>query len=99
VRGKLTLFHVFILSTKVLFYIFYNLNIQSPYQFFMSEEDYKAIIATYQQKSFELFNQNIVLETQVNSYKQKVDLLTSELDKLNNSKARKPKVEENENFK
>ncbi len=65
----------------------------------MSEEDYKAIIATYQQKSFELFNQNIVLETQVNSYKQKVDLLTSELDKLNNSKARKPKVEENENFK
>jgi hypothetical protein len=65
----------------------------------MSEEDYKAIIATYQQKSFELFNQNIVLETQVNSYKQKVDFLTSELDKLNNSKARKPKVEENENFK
>jgi len=65
----------------------------------MNEEDYKAIIATYQQKSFELFNQNIVLETQVNSYKQKVDFLTSELDKLNNSKARKPKVEENENFK
>jgi len=65
----------------------------------MSEEDYKAIIATYQQKSFELFNQNIVLETQVNSYKQKVDFLTKELDKLNNSKARKPKIEENVDFK
>ena len=65
----------------------------------MNEEDYKAIIATYQQKSFELFNQNIVLETQVNSYKQKVDLLTKELDKLNNSKARKTKtVEENADF-
>lgn len=49
----------------------------------MNEEDYKAIIATYQQKSFELFNQNIVLETQVNSYKQKVDLLTKEIEKLN----------------
>ncbi len=64
----------------------------------MNEEDYKAIISTYQQKSFELFNQNIVLETQVNSYKQKVDLLTKELDKLNNSKARKTKTEENADF-
>jgi len=64
----------------------------------MNEEDYKAIIATYQQKSFELFNQNIVLETQVNSYKQKVDLLTKELEKLNNSKTRKTKTEENTNF-
>jgi hypothetical protein len=64
----------------------------------MNEEDYKAIIATYQQKSFELFNQNIVLETQVNSYKQKVDLLTKELDKLNNSKVRKTKTEENTDF-
>jgi hypothetical protein len=65
----------------------------------MNEEDYKAIISTYQQKSFELFNQNIVLETQVNSYKQKVDLLTKELDKLNNSKARKTKTaEENIDF-
>lgn len=64
----------------------------------MNDEDYKAIISTYQQKSFELFNQNIVLETQVNSYKQKVDLLTKELDKLNNSKTRKTKTEENVDF-
>jgi uncharacterized coiled-coil protein SlyX len=59
----------------------------------MDEEDYKAIIATYQQKSFELFNQNIVLETQLNSYKQKVDLLTKEVEKMNNSKTRKTKQE------
>lgn len=56
----------------------------------MNEEDYKAIIATYQQKSFELFNQNIVLETQVNSQKQKIDSLTKEL----NSKTRKTKTED-----
>jgi hypothetical protein len=60
----------------------------------MNEEDYKAIIATYQQKSFELFNQNIVLETQVNSYKQKVEALTKEIERVNNSKTRKPKVED-----
>ena len=31
----------------------------------MTEEDLKAVLAKYQQKAFELFNQNIVLETQV----------------------------------
>lgn len=60
----------------------------------MNEEDYKAIIATYQQKSFELFNQNIVLETQLNSYKQKVQTLSKEVEKLNNSKTKKLKQEE-----
>ena len=60
----------------------------------MNEEDYKAIIAAYQQKSFELFNQNIVLETQLNSFKQKVEMLTKEVERLNNSKTRKTKQEE-----
>lgn len=60
----------------------------------MNEEDYKAIISTYQQKSFELFNQNIVLETQLNSYKQKVETLSKEVEKLNNSKTKKLKQEE-----
>lgn len=31
----------------------------------MSEDDLKAILAKYQQKTFELYNTNIVLETQV----------------------------------
>lgn len=31
----------------------------------MSEEDLKLVLAKYQQKSFELFNQNIVFETQI----------------------------------
>lgn len=64
----------------------------------MTEEDYKAIIAAYQQKSFELFNQNIVLETQLNSFKQKVDLLTIEVNKLKNVKTRKTKMEEISDF-
>ncbi len=46
----------------------------------MSEEDYKDVIASYQQKAFELFNQNIVLETQVNSLKKTIESLTSQIE-------------------
>ena len=59
----------------------------------MGEEDYKAIIATYQQKSFELFTKNIVLETQVGTLKTQVSSLTTEIEKLKSSKTRK-KVED-----
>lgn len=52
----------------------------------MSDEDLKAIITMYQQKSFELFNQNIVLETQINSLKKTVDTLTTEVEKLKKTK-------------
>lgn len=55
----------------------------------MSEEDYKAVIAAYQQKAFELFNQNIVLETQVNTLRNQINSLTSELEKIGASKSRK----------
>jgi len=46
----------------------------------MTEEDYKEVIASYQQKAFELFNQNIVLETQVNSLTKRIEYLTSQID-------------------
>ena len=52
----------------------------------MSEDDLKAVVAKYQQKSFELFNQNIVLETQVEKLNSTVSSLSAELEKL-----RKPK--------
>lgn len=55
----------------------------------MNEEDYKAVIASYQQKSFELFNQNIVLETQINSLKKSIELLSSENEKLKRSRKAK----------
>jgi hypothetical protein len=45
----------------------------------MNEEDYKDVIASYQKKAFELFNQNVVLETQVNSLKKTVESLTSQI--------------------
>jgi len=52
----------------------------------MSEEDLKLILAKYQQKTFELFNQNIVLETQIEKLNATISSLSTELEKL-----RKPK--------
>jgi hypothetical protein len=52
----------------------------------MTEEDLKAILAKYQQKTFELFNTNIVLETQVEQANKNISILSIELEKL-----RKPK--------
>ncbi len=52
----------------------------------MSDEDLKSILATYQQKCFELFNSNIVLETQVKSLQSQVGALSAELEKLKKPK-------------
>lgn len=52
----------------------------------MSEDDLKAVLAKYQQKTFDLFNRNIVLETQVETLTATVNTLSVELEKL-----RKPK--------
>ena len=52
----------------------------------MTEEDLKAILAKYQQKTFALFNTNIVLETQVAQANKTISILSTELEKL-----RKPK--------
>jgi hypothetical protein len=54
--------------------------------FLMSEDDLKSVVAKYQQKSFELFNQNIVLETQVEKLNSTVNSLNIELEKLRKSK-------------
>ena len=47
----------------------------------MSEDDLKAVLAKYQQKSFELFNQNIVLETQVEQLNKTIVSLQEQLKK------------------
>jgi hypothetical protein len=60
----------------------------------MSEEDYKEIIASYQKKSFELFNSNIILETQVNKLNSQLKIVSSELEKLKAPKTRKTKQED-----
>ena len=59
----------------------------------MSEDDLKAVLAKYQQKAFELFNQNIVLETQVEKLSASLNALTIEFEKMKKSK-RGTKVEE-----
>lgn len=59
----------------------------------MSEEDLKLVLAKYQQKAFELYNQNIVLETQVEKLNVTVNTLSTELEKLRKPK-RGTKVEE-----
>ena len=52
----------------------------------MSEDDLKEVLSKYQQKAFELFNANLVLETQVNSLQKQINSLTSELEKLREMK-------------
>lgn len=47
----------------------------------MTEEEYRTIISSYQQKSFELFNANVILETQVQTLKKEIEKLTSNLQK------------------
>lgn len=52
----------------------------------MSEDDLKAVVAKYQQKSFELFNTNIVLETQVEKLQSTINVLNKEIEKLSKPK-------------
>lgn len=60
----------------------------------MSQDDLKAVLAKYQQKSFELFNQNIVLETQVESLNKTILSLQKEIDKLSTKTKRTSKEED-----
>lgn len=59
----------------------------------MSDEELKLVLAKYQQKAFELFNQNIVLETQIESLSTTVSSLSAEIEKLKKPK-RGSKTEE-----
>lgn len=52
----------------------------------MSEDDLKSVLTKYQQKAFELYNTNIVLETQVEKLNTTVNVLSAELEKLKKSK-------------
>jgi len=52
----------------------------------MSEEDLKSVISKYQQKAFELFNQNLILETQVEKLSSTVNSLSDELERLKKPK-------------
>jgi len=60
----------------------------------MSEDDLKAVLAKYQQKAFELFNNNIVLETQIEQLSKTVATLQAEIQKLSTPKVRKTSQKE-----
>jgi len=60
----------------------------------MSEDDLKLVLAKYQQKAFELFNQNIVLETQIDQLSKKVSSLQAEVQKLTPKTKRATKEED-----
>ena len=60
----------------------------------MSEDDLKSVLAKYQQKAFELFNQNIVLETQVEQLNKTVSSLQEEISKLSSKPKRATKEED-----
>lgn len=52
----------------------------------MSEDDLKAVLAKYQQKTFDLFNRNIVLETQIETLTASINSLNAEIEKLKKPK-------------
>jgi len=60
----------------------------------MSEDDLKAVLAKYQQKAFELFNQNIVLETQVEQLSKTISSLQEEIKKSSLKPKRATKEED-----
>lgn len=60
----------------------------------MTEEDLKAVLAKYQQKTFELYNSNIVLETQIEQLNKIISSLKAEVEKLSSKQKRIVKQEE-----
>jgi len=61
----------------------------------MNEQDFKHLIASYQQKSFDLFSQSVANDAKIRQLSELVDTLTKkvneqqeELDKLNSKPKR-----------
>ena len=60
----------------------------------MSEDDLKLVLAKYQQKAFELFNQNIVFETQIEQLNNTISQLRKEVQTLSTKAKRSAKSED-----
>lgn len=63
-----------------------NTGTENEFQY-IKEDDYKTLISVYQQKTFDLFNQNIALEA-------KVSTLNSLIKELNDTISEMAKVQE-----
>jgi hypothetical protein len=66
---------------------------------YISEDDYKTLISIYQQKTFELFNQNIALEAKITNLNKLVEKLTDNINKIakTNERVSKRKVKPQQN--
>jgi prefoldin subunit 5 len=60
----------------------------------MSENDLKAVLTKYQQKAFELFNQNIVFETQIEQLNKTIADLRNEVQSLSTKAKRTTKSDD-----
>jgi dynactin complex subunit len=60
----------------------------------MSEDDLKLVLAKYQQKAFELFNQNIVFETQIEQLNNTITQLRKEVQNLSTKPKRTVKSDD-----
>jgi hypothetical protein len=58
---------------------------------YISEEDYKTLISIYQQKTFELFNQNIALEAKTATLNKLVEQLTDNINKITKMSEKSPR--------
>jgi len=66
----------------------------------MNEIDFKNLLGSYQQKSFDLFNQVIALEAKIMTANQTIDSLTSKINQLSAELEKKNKrsSKNNEDF-
>jgi len=53
------------------------------FPFFMTEQDLKNLLSVYQQKTHELFSQNIALEAKITTLSSLVEALTNKVNTLN----------------
>lgn len=65
----------------------------------MSEQDYKYLLLSYQQKSFDLFTQNIALDSKVKQLSELVESLTNKVNQLESQKSKRTTKSEVEDFK
>jgi len=71
----------------------------------MNEQDFKYLIASYQQKSFDLFSQSVANDAKIRQLSELVDALTKkineqqeELDNLNSKPKRNNSKSQSEDF-
>jgi hypothetical protein len=50
----------------------------------MSEQELKTLLGVYQQKTYELFTQNVALEAKVSNLSSLVEVLTKRLNEITN---------------